>query len=162
MKILFLQTGGTIDKDYEKGRRAYLFEITDPAVGRVLQRTHPNFEYKVVSLTKKDSLDLTDVDRKKIFDCCKKAAADKIVITHGTDTMTKTARLLSTIENKTIVITGSSRPERFSDSDAAFNIGTAIGAVQTLPSGVYIAMSGRIYDWDKCQKAVSGQFVEKK
>lgn len=162
MKILFLQTGGTIDKDYEKGRRAYLFEITDPAVGRVLNKTHPNFEYQVVSITKKDSLDLTDKDRELILHACKTAQEDRIVITHGTDTMNVTAKLLSSVKGKTIVITGSSRPERFSDSDASFNLGTAIGAVQILPSGVYIAMSGRVYKWNECEKAESGQFVEKK
>ncbi|MBP6884901.1 MAG: asparaginase [Candidatus Pacebacteria bacterium] len=161
MNILFLQTGGTIDKDYEKGRKAYLFEITDPAVERVLKRTHPNFDFRVVSITKKDSLDLTDDDRELIFQACEKSPEKNIVITHGTDTMTVTAELLTKVKDKTIVITGASRPERFTDSDAPFNLGCAISAVQTLQSGVYIAMSGRIYDWDKCEKAEDGQFVEK-
>ena len=162
MKILFIQTGGTIDKDYEKGRKAYLFEITDPAVGRIMKRAHPNFKYEVVTLTKKDSLDLTDADRKKIYNYCAKSKEERIVITHGTDTMDKTAKLLSGLTGKTIVFTGSSRPERFTDSDADFNLGGAVTAVQTLPHGVYVVMSGRVYPCDRFKKASDGQFVDKK
>lgn len=162
MKILFIQTGGTIDKDYERGRKAYLFEITDPAVGRILARANPNFEYEIIALTKKDSLDLTDSDRKKIFNFCNKTKAEKIVITHGTDTINLTAKMLANIPNKTIVLTGSSRPERFSDSDADFNLGGAVASVQALPYGVYVVMSGRVYPWNKFTKAKDGKFIDKK
>lgn len=162
MKILFIQTGGTIDKDYENGRKAYLFEITDPAVLRIMKRANPNFKYEVVELAKKDSLDLTDADRKKIYNYCLKSKEERIVITHGTDTMDKTAKVLAKIPNKTIVFTGASRPERFTDSDADFNLGCAVASVQTLPHGVYVAMSGRVYTYDSFKKAVDGQFVDKK
>lgn len=162
MKILFIQTGGTIDKDYEKGRKAYLFEITDPAIGRILKRANPNFTYEVATLTKKDSLDLTDQDRKKIYNYCAKSKEERIIITHGTDTMNLTAKMLSGITDKTIVFTGASRPERFRDSDADFNLGGAIAAVQTLPHGVYIVMSGRVYPWNKFTKSKDGQFIDKK
>lgn len=162
MKILFIQTGGTIDKDYEKGLKAYLFEIADPASERVLERANPNFQYEIVSVTKKDSLDLTDADRKKIFNFCAKRKEDRIVITHGTDTMNLTASMLSKIKGKTIVLTGSSRPERFKDSDADFNLGGAVASVQVLPHGVYVVMSGRVYSWSNFKKSSDGRFIDKK
>ena len=86
---------------------------------------------------------------------------DKILITHGTDTMIDTAKILSEILNKVIVLTGASQPYKFRDSDAEFNIGVAIGALNVLEKGVYIAMNGRVYEWDKCQKLDNGRFVEK-
>lgn len=163
LKILFLQTGGTIDKDYLKPVKSYAFEIGDPAVKRILAKVYPNFDYKIISLLKKDSLDFTDADRKKIFQACKKADATKIIITHGTDTMVETARVLSPIKNKAIILTGSRSPEKFIDSDAMFNIGVAVGLLNVINDGVYIAMNGRIYSWDNCKKdQKTGQFVEKR
>lgn len=161
MNILFIQTGGTVDKDYPSGKYGYAFEIADPASERVLKRVKPEFKFEIARLLKKDSLDLTEADRKVIFDTCKKNKADKVVITHGTDTMITTAKALSTLKGKTIVITGALRPEKFSDSDASFNLGMAVAAAQCMKPGVYIAMSGRVYPWNKCEKAKSGQFVEK-
>lgn len=162
MKITFIQTGGTIDKDYPKTTKGYAFEISEPAVKRILAKVNPNLEYEVISLLKKDSLDITDSDRKKILEACESAAGDKIIITHGTDTMIETAEKLGGLEDKTIVITGAMRPEKFSDSDAMFNVGIAISAAQTLPAGVYIAMNGRVYSWDKCQRNLeTGQFIDK-
>ena len=162
MKITFIQTGGTIDKDYPKTTKGYAFEISDPAVKRILEKLNPDFEYEIISVLKKDSLDITEQDRKKILETCKKIKGDKIIITHGTDTMLDTAKVLNEIRDKTIIITGSMRPERFSNSDAPINIGMAIGAVNVLNRGVYIAMHGKIISWDKCKRDMkTGQFIEK-
>ncbi len=160
MKIVFIQTGGTIDKDYPKPVEGYTFEITEPAVKAILQKVNPNFSFEIISLLKKDSLDITEEDRNKILDTCRKVNSHKIVITHGTDTMIETAQKLSKIKNKTIILTGATKPEKFSDSDASFNVGTAIGAINILKDGVYIAMNGRIYPWDKVKRNLqTGQFV---
>lgn len=161
MYVQFIQTGGTIDKDYPQIRRSYSFEIADPAVGRILRRVVPNIRYSVVTLLKKDSLDITDKDRMKIVRFCRQSHAKRIVITHGTDTMVKTARALRVIRNKIIVLTGAMRPEKFTDSDAMFNVGTAVGAMSCLPVGVFIAMNARIYPWNRCYKNIDCQFVEK-
>jgi len=162
MKITFIQTGGTIDKDYPKLAKGYGFEIGEPAVKRILEKVNPNFGFEIISILKKDSLDITDEDREKIYEVCVKADSDKIIITHGTDTMIETAKKLSEIKNKVIILTGAMKPERFSDSNASFNIGTAIGAVNILENGVYIAMNGRIYSWDRCKRDLkTGQFIEK-
>lgn len=162
MKLLFIQTGGTIDKDYPTKVKGYAFEFGEPAFINILGKVDPNFEYEIITAFKKDSLDMTDEDRHKIYDICEQSEIDKIVITHGTDTMTKTAEVLSKLTNKTIVITGSLQPEKFITSDADFNVGAAIAAVTTLSHGTYIAMSGRVYTWDKCQKdQLTGQFIER-
>lgn len=162
MKITFIQTGGTIDKDYPRKTKGYAFEIADPAVTRILQRANPNFEFEVLTVLKKDSLEITDAERDEIYKACKKASGDKIIITHGTDTMIETAGKLSAIDDRTIVLTGALLPERFSNSDAPFNIGVAIGAINVLPHGVYVAMNGRIYAWDQCERDMdTGWFIEK-
>ncbi len=162
MKILFIQTGGTIDKDYPKTTKGYAFEISEPAIKRILEKVNPSFEYEILSVLKKDSLDITESDREKIYNSCKKSKIDKIIITHGTDTMIETAKKLGSLKNKTIIITGSMRPERFSNSDASFNIGTAIGAINILENGIYISMHGRVYSWDKVNRNMeTGQFIEK-
>jgi len=161
MKIVFIQAGGTIDKDYPKARRGYAFEIGEPAVKRILERINPGFDFDVISILKKDSLDLTEEDRREIYGACRKASSSKIVVTHGTDTMIETARKLSEIKKKAIVLTGAMRPEKFSDSDASVNVGVAIGAVNVLSDGVYIAMNGRVYPWNRVQRdEETGQFVE--
>ena len=161
MKILFIQTGGTIDKDYPKLTKGYAFEITEPAVKRILENIAPMFEYEIKPLLQKDSLDMTDEDRRIILETCQKSDSEKILITHGTDTMIETAEKLSEIKGKTIVITGAMRPERFSNSDASFNIGVAIGALNSIKNGVYIAMNGRIYEYDKVKRNTdTGQFTE--
>ncbi len=162
MKITFIQTGGTIDKDYPKTTKGYAFEISEPSVKRILEKLNPSFEYEIISALKKDSLDITEEDREKVLDVCKKTDSNKIVITHGTDTMLETAKTLSEIKNKTIIITGAMRPERFSNSDAPINIGMAIGALNVLENGVFLAMHGRILRWDKCKRNMkTGQFEEK-
>jgi L-asparaginase len=161
MKITFMQTGGTIDKDYPKVVNAYGFEITDPAVKEILEIAHPHFEFEIVTIMKKDSLDMDDSDRQKIKEACENADNDKIIITHGTDTMVETAKFLGNIKGKTIILTGSKKPERFMHSDASFNVGTAVGAIQELGEGVFIAMNGRIYTYDNCMEdKETGEFVE--
>lgn len=161
MKVLFIQTGGTIDKDYPKTTKGYAFEISEPAVKRILEKINPSFDYEIISILKKDSLDITIEDRDKVYDACKKSKIDKIIITHGTDTMIETAKKLSDLKNKTIIITGSMRPEMFSNSDASFNIGTAVGALNVLDKGVYLSMHGRVYSWNKVKRNMdTGQFIE--
>ncbi|MCX6165410.1 MAG: asparaginase domain-containing protein [Ignavibacteriae bacterium] len=160
MKILFVQTGGTIDKDYPKQTKGYAFEITEPAVKQILEKINPSFEYEVISLIRKDSMDLTVKDKKKIYETCTKADTDKIIITHGTDTMIETAKFLSEVSKKTIVITGAFKPEKFSNTDADFNVGAAVGALNVLGNGVYIAMNGRIYEYDKVKREkTTGKFI---
>jgi L-asparaginase len=160
MNLLFLQAGGTIDKDYPRTRGGYAFEIGDPAVERVLERANPSFGRRVVSIARKDSLELTAEDRLAMRDACLAADETHIVVTHGTDTMIETAAALSGVEGKVIVITGAMRPERFSNSDAAFNVGLAVGAAQSLPPGVYLAMHGRVFRSGEVTRNQAGQFVE--
>jgi len=162
MTVLFIQTGGSIDKDYLKFPEDYAFEITEPAVERILKRVNPSFDYKTIELLKKDSRDITETERNLILETCQQAPENKIVITHGTDTMLKTAAKLTAIQTKTIVLTGSMKPERVKDNDADFNVGTAIGALEYLPRGVYIAMHGRVLPYNKTLRELSnGMFVEK-
>jgi L-asparaginase len=144
MQITFIATGGTIDKDYASHAGTYNFEITSPSIKRVLKNIDVNFKFEIISILKKDSLDLNDKDRELIYKTCKKIKHDKIIITHGTDTMVKTAHELSKLKNKTIVIVGAVKPEKFKDSDAPINIGVAIGAINVLKKGIYIAMNGRV------------------
>lgn len=164
MKILLLQAGGTIDKDYPTGdeNHGYSFIITTPAYERILQRINPRFQHETKTILQKDSLDITDEDRKLILDACIRTGLNKIVITHGTDTMIQTAELLSQIEDKAIVLTGAMSPELFKNSDADFNLGSALGAVSVLDKGVYIAMHGRVLKWDQVIfNPNSGQFISK-
>ncbi len=154
MKITFVQTGGTIDKDYPKGKtnHGYEFEITDSAFYPILKKVKPAFEYEVISVLKKDSLDITDEDRETIYSAIESIKNDKIVISHGTDTIHLTAEKLSKISGKTIVLTGAMLPEKFYDSDAEFNVGMAVGASETLDNGVYIALYGTIVPWNEFKK----------
>jgi len=144
MKIKFFTTGGTIDKVYFDAKSEY--EVGSPQVLEVLREANVAFEFEVESLLKKDSLDLTDVDRGLIRQRVESTPETKIVITHGTDTMIQTAQALLGISSKTIVLTGSMQPARFRTTDAIFNIGCAIAAVQCLSEGVYVAMNGQVFD----------------
>lgn len=149
--ITFIQTGGTIDKEYPAGatHHGYGFEITTPAFLRILARAGAKFAHEDIEVLKKDSLDLTDADRDEIARRVEATANERIIITHGTDTVHLTARRLSTIEGKIIVFTGAMLPERFYNSDAAFNLGLAVGAVQSLPTGVYVALYGEVLPWQE-------------
>ncbi len=159
MKITFIQTGGTIDKDYPKSTKGWAFEISEPAVERVLEKLNPSFDFEIIRALKKDSMEITEEDRGKLSDLIKKLISKKIIITHGTDTMIETANSLSSIKDKTIILTGAMRPERFSNTDAAINIGMAIAAVQTLKNGIYLTMNGIVKDHQEINRNLdSGKF----
>ena len=98
MKILFIQTGGTIDKDYPKNIGGYAFEISEPAIDRIMKKLNPSFEYEILPLIKKDSLDISEKDREMLFDVIQRSPYEKIIVTHGTDSMIETASFLSKIK----------------------------------------------------------------
>lgn len=152
MHITFIQAGGTIDKDYPQGtdNHGYAFWVREPAVKTILPFARVQFSYDIVEAVKKDSLDLTDEDRQKIVDAVRVAATDKIIITHGSDTLLVTAQLLAeTVKDKTIVFTGAMLPEKFTNSDARFNVGMAVATAQLSGPGVYVALYGHVVPWDK-------------
>jgi L-asparaginase len=153
MKITFIQTGGTIDKDYPHLTKGWAFEFGEPASHRILEKLNPSFDYEVVTAFQKDSLEINDDDRKSLADMISALSTEKFIITHGTDTMLETAAYLNNkSENKLIVITGSMLPERFSNSEAPINLGAAIGAVNLLDKGVYIAMHGVVKEFSKMKR----------
>ena len=143
-KLLIITTGGTIDKIYFDDKSDY--QIGEPQIGQILHSMNIAIDFEVTALMRKDSLHIGDEERHLIHAAATASDASHIVITHGTDTMVETAHVLSDLENRTIVLTGSLNPARFRDSDAIFNIGCAVGAVQSLPAGVYIAMNGKVWD----------------
>jgi L-asparaginase len=143
MKIVFIQTGGTIDKDYPHKTKGWAFEFGEPATHRILKKLNPSFEYEILTSCQKDSLDVTAKDRAKLADLIQNHKGNKFIITHGTDTMTETASFLREhIKNKLIIITGSMLPERFSNSEAPINLGCAIATANLREKGVFIAMHG--------------------
>ncbi|RTZ97165.1 MAG: asparaginase [Deltaproteobacteria bacterium] len=150
MKIKIFTTGGTLDKIYFDDLSTY--EVGKPRVGEILKTAKVNFEYTIEEIFRKDSLQLTSSDRQNI----KQRVADDpsrfILITHGTDSMTLTADTLKDIPDKVIVLTGAIKPYLFKQSDATFNVGCAIGAMQALSPGVYIAMSGLIFKAGEVKK----------
>ena len=152
MKVLIIQTGGTIDKDYPKTNAGYAFEISEPAASRTLRRIMPGFEYEVISLLRKDSLEITEDDRILIRQTIESSDATKILVTHGSDTMPETGRFIGTIKGKAVLLTGAYKPEQFKGSDADFNIGTAIGALNLIEEGTFIAMNGLILPPQNCVK----------
>ena len=158
MKIKFFTTGGTIDKVYFDAKSE--FEVGSPQVSELLNDANVTFEHEIESILRKDSLDMTDADRALVRDRIAADPATNIVVTHGTDTMIQTARALKGIPGKTIVLTGSMQPARLRITDAAFNLGTAVAAAQTLPPGVYIAMNGKIFDPDTSRKNVASHRFE--
>ena len=150
MKIKFFAVGGTIDKVYFDKLSEY--QIGPPSVGPILEQLPVAFEYEVESLLRKDSLDMDDADRQLVYDHVLSDPCRLIVVTHGTDTMVETARILNRIAGKVIVLTGAMEPASFKSSDAVFNLGFAIGALSCLGDGVYIAMNGRVFDPKRCRK----------
>jgi L-asparaginase len=150
MKIHFITTGGTIDKVYFDAKSEY--EIGTPQVAEVLEGANVAFEFEIESVLAKDSLEMTDGDRQLIRERVMASGCERIVVTHGTDSMAETARVLLDVPGKTIVLTGAMQPARFRDSDAVFNIGVAVGAVASLPHGVYLAMNGCIFDPRRTRK----------
>ncbi len=160
MKIKIFVTGGTFDKEYNDSNGQLFFKDTHLREILELGRSRLNVDIETLMLI--DSLDMTDEDREKIAQNCLKANEDKIVVTHGTDTMVKTAEVLAKkIKNKTIVLTGAMVPYVFRSSDGLFNLGAALAFAQTLPAGVYIAMNGKYFNWDNVKKNKEiGEFEE--
>lgn len=144
MLIQVFTTGGTIDKVYFD--QLSEFQVGDPQVQEVLKPIHPVFEFKVEALMRKDSIELNEADRAQIRERVASCDARHILLTHGTDTMRETARVLDGIPEKTIVLTGALAPARFKESDAVFNLGFAFACVQLLAPGVYLAMNGGVFD----------------
>ncbi|GAB5368372.1 hypothetical protein AAMO2058_001313700 [Amorphochlora amoebiformis] len=169
-KVLIIQTGGTIDKDYPRTTKGYAFEITEPAARRILSKIKADFVYKIVSVCRKDSTEITTVDRQKLLRMCSHPEVGHVVVTHGTDTLIETAKFLEeaykwkkNLKRKVIVVTGAMRPEKFVDSDADFNLGTAIAALDVCKPGVYVAMNARIRRASDVKRDLSsGMFLSSK
>jgi len=150
--IRIVATGGTIDKIYFDQKSSY--QVGEPQIVAVLDEANVTFRYEVLSLMRKDSLEMSDADRQLIRQTIAADPLRHFVVTHGTDTMVQTAKALQGLAGKTIVLTGAMQPARFRMTDAAFNIASAVTAVQLLPEGVYIAMNGRIFLPDRVRKNV--------
>lgn len=150
MHIQIFTTGGTIDKVYFDAQSDY--QVGEPQIVDILRSANVTVDYHVETLLRKDSLELTDADRAHIADRVQATAGRRVLITHGTDTMVQTAKVLQHIADKTIVLVGSLTPARFKHTDAEFNIGFALAAVQALPPGVYIAMNGCLFDASHVRK----------
>ncbi|HSX59420.1 MAG TPA: asparaginase domain-containing protein [Tahibacter sp.] len=142
--LSIVTTGGTIDKIYFDDKSEY--QIGAPYIGEVLHQLGVAFAFDVIPILRKDSLHITDDDRELIRRTIAQQPHRHVLVTHGTDTMVETARVLQSVSGKVIVLTGALNPARFQGSDAVFNIGCAIGALQSSPDGVYIAMNGRIWN----------------
>lgn len=142
-EIQIFTTGGTIDKVYFDARSKY--EVGDPQITSILSEVNVSVPFRVETLFRKDSLDLTDDDRQLIRSRVAESTSQRILITHGTDTMVQTAGVLADLDRKVVVLVGSLSPARFKGTDAEFNIGFALAAVQLLSDGVYIAMNGRVF-----------------
>jgi L-asparaginase len=150
MQIKIFTTGGTIDKTYFDARSEY--EVGDPQIMDILRIANVRVPYVVETLLRKDSLDLNEDDRRIIVQRLQREPGKRILVTHGTDTMVETAQALESITDKTIVLVGSLNPAKFKNSDAEFNIGFAMAAVQTLEPGAYITMNGRIFSAGNVRK----------
>lgn len=152
MKLSIFTTGGTIDKVYFDAKSDY--KVGEPQIKSILERVGATIEFEVTELFYKDSLELDDLDREKIADAVAGCDSDRVIVTHGTDTMVHTAKVLNERvgEVKTVVLVGSLTPARFRESDAEFNIGVAVGAAEALGPGVYLAMNGRIFDPESVRK----------
>ena len=150
--IAIFTTGGTIDKFYFDAKSEFC--VGNPQIVDVLEEANVGFVYNIGSVLRKDSLDMTPADVALVCDTIQQSDAERILITHGTDTLLTTAKALKALgcSTKTIVLIGAMRPKLMSDSDAHFNIGYGISAVQLLPPGVYIAMNGCIFDPDETIK----------
>ena len=151
MPVRILITGGTFDKEYDEITGKLYFK--DTHMQEILDLGRSKLEVKIRTLMLLDSLEMTDHDRDVILDNCRRVSENQIVITHGTDTMTETGKVIANAKlEKTIVLTGAMIPYKFGSSDGLFNLGCALAFAQTLPYGVYIAMNGRYFDWNKVEK----------
>ena len=160
MSIKIIVTGGTFDKEYNELNGELYFNKTH--VSEMLKLGRSRIELKIITLMMRDSLHMTDADVKIIMDECQNSEEDKILITHGTDKMSNTAKVLGqSVKNKTVVLTGAIIPYAFGSSDGMFNLGSALAFVQTLPYGVYIAMNGRYFHYNNLNKnKQNGNFEE--
>lgn len=143
MKLAVYSMGGTIDKVYFDDLSDYT--VGEPQVGAILTQAGVDFDFTVTEVARKDSLYVTGAEREELRRLIAADPCPRVLVTHGTDTMTETASVLASLSGKTIVLTGAMSPARFAASDAAFNVGCAVGAVWSQPPGVYIAMSGRLF-----------------
>jgi L-asparaginase len=157
--IKIFTTGGSIDKGYST--RESSFVVLDPIIGMILEEANVSVEYEIEPLLQKDSLDITEEDREVIARRVGEDSSPRILITHGTDTMVETGKCLAGVPDKTIVLTGAMQPAAFKYTDAYFNIGFAMAAVQVLPAGVYIAMNGEIFDPLDVQKITESDRFER-
>lgn len=148
--IVIVTTGGTIDKAYFDALSTY--QIGEPVVKKLLEAANVTLPYRIIELLRKDSLEMTDEDRARLRETVASLDAQRVVVTHGTDTMTDSATALASVPNKTMVLTGALSPARFAESDATFNIGMAFAAAQTMPPGVYVVMNGRVFRGDEVRK----------
>jgi len=159
MTIRIFVTGGTFDKEYDEIHGRLFFK--DTHVGEMLKLGRSRVEVSVRTLMMIDSLDMTDADRQLIVSNCRQCDQPRIVITHGTDTMVDTARALADAAlGKTIVLTGAMIPYAFGSSDGLFNLGSALSFAQVLPSGIYVAMNGMAFPWDRVRKNRQTGFFE--
>lgn len=161
MKLRIIVTGGTFDKEYDELEGCLFFRETH--VPEMLQLGHCHLDVTIEKIMMVDSLSMTQDDRGTILQRCRQAPEERIVITHGTDTMAETARVLGeSLQGKTVVLTGAMIPYRFGSSDGLFNLGSALAFAQVLPHGVYVAMNGRTFNWDNVMKNRSlGLFQER-
>jgi L-asparaginase len=153
MQIEIMTTGGTIDKVYFDAKST--FQVGEPQIAEVLHEANLTIDYQVTPLMQKDSLEMTPEDRNRIRLAVEATDAQRVIITHGTDTMIETGKVLQNIPGKTIILTGSMQPARFRTTDAIYNIASAVTAVQLLPAGVFIVMNGRVFDPLKALKNVA-------
>ena len=153
-------TGGTFDKAYNELKGTLYFKDTHLSEMLALGRCKVPVEMRTLMMV--DSLEMTDQDRRTILEHCRTSPEDRILITHGTDTMEHTARLLGeSLTGKTVVLTGAMIPYKFGSSDGLFNLGSALAFVQALPHGVYVAMNGRCFRWDNVRKErASGELCQ--
>jgi L-asparaginase len=159
MAIRILVTGGTFDKEYDEIHGRLFFK--DTHVGEMLKLGRSRVDVSVRTLMMIDSLDMTDADRQLVVSNCRQCDEPRIVITHGTDTMVETARTLAEARlDKTIVLTGAMIPYAFGSSDGLFNLGSALSFAQVLPHGVYVAMNGTAFPWDRVRKNTQTGFFE--
>ena len=160
MKVAILTTGGTFDKIYFDANSEY--SIGDPCITSILDEGNVTADFRIKSILKKDSLDITSEEREIIKKSVEECDEERIIIIHGTDTMVETAKHLEGIIDKTIVLTGSMQPARFRKTDAIFNSGFALGAAMSLEFGVYIAMNGQVFKSDNVKKNIDlGKFETK-
>ena len=159
-KIVFIQTGGTIDKDYPHSSGGWAFEFGEPATKRLLEKLNPGFDYETLTAFQKDSLEVTEEDRTALAAIINEHPASQFIVTHGTDTLIETANFLaSACPDQAIVFTGAMRPERFSNSDAPINWGMALATVQLIRKGCYVCMHGLVKSAEEIKRdPETGQF----